>query len=232
MAVRRENLDSLYYRYSSSFSNDDLAELVAAADRLVRHFARLYTGGAAEDVMQAGREGLLKAVRRFDAGRGVAFSTYASHCIMGEIRHYIRREAAYYRPGVIKDLQHKIDAYVEAVVKEKGEPPGLAEIALCLNVKEEGIIETMRAGLVSLEEIDLKQIRSLSYESFRLPIEEKIWLEEAFSRLSRLQKKVVYLLFYRDLTQSQAGRLLGISQRHVSRILHKSLQQLAKILKV
>lgn len=232
MPVRRENLDSLCYRYSSSLSEEDLAGLVTAAERLVRYYARLYTGGAAEDVMQAGREGLMKAVRRFDAGRGVAFSTYAAHCIMGEIRHYIRKEASYYRPGVIKDLQHKIDAYVEAVVKEKGEPPELSEIAVHLNAKEEGIIEAMRAGLVSLEEIDVKQIQSLHYESFRLPIEDKIWLEEALNRLSRLQKKVVYLLFYRDLTQSQAGKLLGISQRRVSRILQKSLQQLAKMLKV
>ncbi|HHX75638.1 MAG TPA: sigma-70 family RNA polymerase sigma factor [Firmicutes bacterium] len=232
MAQRKDNLDSLYARYSRSGSDHDLAGLIAAAERLVRYFARLYTGGTAEDVLQAGREGLMKAVRRFDAGRGVAFATYAAHCIMGEIRHHIRNEASYYRPGAIKDLQHKIDAYVEEVLKEKGKPPELAEIAESLNIKEEGIIEAMRAGLVSLEEVDLKQIQSLRYESFRLPIEDRIWLEEALSRLSKMQKKVVYLLYYKDLTQSQAGKMLGISQRSVSRILHKSLQKMAKMMKV
>ena len=82
----------------------------------MRHFTRIYTGGLAEDALQSGREGLLKAIRRFDPDKQVAFATYAS-CIMGEIRHYYGRLLL--PAGVSKDLQNRVDRYVEQVIKEE-----------------------------------------------------------------------------------------------------------------
>ncbi|HZK24898.1 MAG TPA: sigma-70 family RNA polymerase sigma factor, partial [Oscillospiraceae bacterium] len=184
MAVRKENLESTYQLYRQSAEHDDLLNLVRAGERLVRHFSRIYTGGMAEDALQAGREGLLKAVRRFEPEKGVAFATYASHCIMGEIRHYLRKEASYYRPGSIKDLQNRVDRFVESVIKDRGQPPDLEEIAETLNVKVDGVVQAMRAGLVSLDEVEVKKIHSLRYESFRLPIEDKLVLQQALERLS------------------------------------------------
>lgn len=232
MAVRKEDLESTYQLYRQTAEHDDLLNLVQAGERLVRHFTRIYTGGMAEDALQAGREGLLKAVRRFKPEKGVAFATYASHCIMGEIRHYLRKEASYYRPGSIKDLQSRVDRYVEQVIKERGEPPAIEEIADALNVKVAGVVEVMRAGLVSLDEVDVRKIQALRYESFKLPIEDKLVLQQALDRLSDVQRKVIYYLFFMDLTQTQAGKKLGLSQRAVSRVLHKSLQKMAEVLKL
>ena len=151
---------------------------------------------------------------------------------MGEIRHYLRKEASYYRPGSIKDLQNRVDRYVEQVIKERGEPPELEEIAEALNVKVEGVVQAMRAGLVSLDEVDIKKIQSLRYESFKLPIEDKLLLQQALARLTDLQRKVIYYLFFLDLTQTQTGKKLGLSQRAVSRVLHKSLQKMAEVFKL
>ena len=90
----------------------------------------------------------------------------------------------------------------------------------------------MRAGLVSLDEVDIKKIQSLRYESFKLPIEDKLLLQQALARLTDLQRKVIYYLFFLDLTQTQTGKKLGLSQRAVSRVLHKSLQKMAEVFKL
>jgi len=219
-------LEERYLRYRQSRSAEDLAEIVVAARRLVSHFVRIYTGGCGDDALQAGMEGLLKSVRRYDPEIGAAFSTYAAHCVMGEIRHFVRKEASYYRPGCIQELQFRVDHYVEQVLKETEELPAIEEIAAALNVRKEGVLQAMRAGLVALEEVDLSKIRSEKHETFRLPIEDRLVLQQAFKKLSRLQQEVIYYLFYRDLTQVEAAEKLGISQRQVSRTLHKSLKEM------
>lgn len=233
MALMRQqceesNIENVFQAYRRTGSKEDLERLVKVGRRLVCHFARLYSGGLREDVVQTGMEGLIKAAGRFNPEKGNTFVTYAGHCIMGEIRHLIRKEASYYKPGALANLQNRVERMIEEKIKESGEPPALSELAEALNVKEEGIVQAMRAGLVSLDELDVTKIKNMKYESFRLPIEDRIVLEQAVNKLSELQKKVVYLLFYRDMTQNEAADKLGISQRKVSRVLHKSLQQMYK----
>ncbi len=79
--------------YRATRNEEQLARVVQYGSKLVYHFANLYARGSVrDDLVQAGFEGLLKAIKRFDHKRGIAFSTYASHCILGEIKHYIRQE--------------------------------------------------------------------------------------------------------------------------------------------
>jgi RNA polymerase sigma-B factor len=231
IARKHVDLDSAYLVYRMTGRDEDLERVVTTGRNLVCHFARIFTGGTSEDAVQAGMEGLMKAVVRFDPVTGASFGTYAAHCVMGEIRHYIRKESSYYRPGSIKDLQFKVDRFVEEVLKETGIVPAIQEIAAALNVKEEGVVQAMRAGLVSLEDVEVKKIRAERYEAFKLPIEDKILLQQAFKKLSDLQKRVIYYLFFRDLTQIQTAEKLGITQRKVSRVLHKSLKQMEKTFK-
>lgn len=231
LARKNDDINIAYRIYTQSGNRDDFEVLLETGRKLVAHFARLYTGGTGEDVLQAGMEGLIKAASRYDVERGTSFVTYAAHCVMGEIRHFVRRESSYYRPGTIKDLQFKVDRYVEMVLKESGKVPEVAEVAAALKVKEEGVLQAMRAGLISLDEIDISKIRADRYESFKLPIEDRLVLEQALRKLSSLQKRVIYYLFYRDMTQTEAAEKLGISQRKVSRILRKSLREMGKDLK-
>ena len=217
--------------YIKSGATGDLEQVFVASNRLVHHFARLFSADRpSEDMLQAGREGLMKAIRRFDPEAGASFVTYAGHCIMGEIRHFLRKENSYYHPGCIADLQSRVENVVEEHLKNEGEVPDTALIAQELNVKEEAVAEVMRAGLVPLEDLDLKKVRSASYESFRLPIEDRIVVQQALYRLSRLQRKVVYSLFFRDMTQNEVAQEMGISQRKVSRVLQKSLGAMAKVI--
>lgn len=231
----KENLSPLEqaaHAYLQNRSREGLEAAVAAGGGMVYHFSRLYTGGGrpSEDVLQAGYEGLIKALQRYDPRRGVRFSTYAAHCVAGEIRHHLRREASFTRPGWAADLQARIYQAIEKLALEKGEPPSLKEIAEAVNVREEGIAQILRAGLVRLEELDFKKVRHLRYENFQLPVEDKIAVRQALERLGELQKKVIYLVFYRDWTQKQTADSLGISQRQVSRLLSRGLACLARYL--
>ncbi|WP_027365572.1 sigma-70 family RNA polymerase sigma factor [Desulfotruncus alcoholivorax] len=206
-----------------------LHELVVAGTGLVHYFANIYAPGQSkEDLLQAGFEGLLKAAKRYDRSRGVSFSTYAGHYIMGEMRHLIRREATFDRPAWVAELQEKVNRVIEDHLQLNGEVPSIAQIAGALNVREEGVLQAMRAGWVSIDEIDISQIHSLRYESFTLPIEDRIALKMALDKLSKIQRKVIEALFYHGLTQRETAEALGVSQRKVSRLLKKSLELLAR----
>lgn len=227
----RESLEESFRRYRKDKSEKNLRAVVEAGGGMVHHFARLYTGGPpGEDLVQAGYEGLLKAVQGFDPGRGNTFVTYAGHCILGEVRHSLRKESSYYRPGCVADLQNRVDRVIEEHLKERGEPPGAEEIARELNVKVEGVSQVLRAGLVPLDQVDFSRITSRQYESFRLPIEDRILLEQAMATLNDLQRKVIDLLFFRDLTQEEAASRLGLNQRKVSRLRSRALERLREFL--
>ncbi len=180
-------------------------------------------------MIQAGYEGLIKALNRFDPGKGASFTTYASHLIRGEIRHYLRDEASFYRPGCLVDLQSRVERYIDEQTMINGEPPDVPTIAEALNVREDGVVEVMRSGLVPLDSVDLSKVRSLRYESFRLPLEDRVTLDQAIQGLSEIQRRVVDLLFYRDMTQQEAADELGTNQRQISRIMHRSLASLYEL---
>ncbi len=228
-------LEKLVQLYLDQHCEQSLQAVMEEGAALVHHFARLFSrkdrkGAEREDLAQAGFEGLMKALKRFDPQRGVRFSTYASHCIMGEIRREIWREKTFDRPGWIVDLQGKILQETERILKESGHPPTLQEIAQAVNVEEAGVVQAMQAGSVPLDELDISRIRSIRYESFQLPIEDKILVRQALSRLSELQQKAIYMLFYQDMTQQQVAEKLGLSQRKVSRLKYLGLEQMNKYL--
>jgi len=76
------------------------------------------------------------------------------------------------------------------------------------------------------EEVDVSVIKSLRHETFSLPVEDRIVLEQAMESLSELQRKVVYLFFYKDLCQTEIGKKLGLSQRKTSRTVASALKVL------
>lgn len=224
-------LETAANKYHLNPSQDNLHKIMEAGHSLVCHFARLYAGETPlDDLIQAGYEGLIKAAGRFDPGRQVLFATYASHYIMGEIRHQLRREASFDRPGWLAELQTKIYRVIEEQTDKNGQPPNLDQIAREINIREDGVLQILRAGRVSLGELKLSRITHQHYESFQLTIEDRITLQQAMCRLGELQRKVIYLVFYMDLTQTQAAQELGIGQRRVSRLLKRGLALLNQYL--
>jgi len=220
-----KSLNQAALSYLTNKNKEAMDKVMETSEGLVRYFASLYGGGCCQDdLFQAGRMGVLKALQNFDTNRDVSFVTFASHLIMGEIRHLARKEASFYRPGCITELQNRVDKVIDTYTRENEDVPSPAYIAGMLKIKEESVIEVMKAGFVSFDEIDSKKIHSSSYETLKLPIEDKLTLYNAYKKLTDIQQKVIQMLFFRDMTQQQVADKLGISQRQVSRLKEKSVQ--------
>ena len=199
------------------------------------------SGELLEDLEQVGYIGLINAFNLYNHERGVKFKTYATWLITGEIRHYIRDKHQIIKiPSWMLKLNKKIDEFMISYKKENNKFPLLSEISDKFNLNEEGVKEILKAReavqIVSLDQEQRKyssqnlpkieKIKTKNYETFKLPMEDIIALKTALSRLKKLQRKVIYYIFERDLTQTKIAHKLGISQRKVSRIKDSALKEL------
>ena len=199
------------------------------------------SGEPLEDLEQVGYIGLINAMNLYNKNRGIKFITYATWLISGEIRHYIRDKHQVIKiPDWMLKLNKRIDEFIISYKKENNKFPSLSEISEKFNLTEEGIKEILKAReavqIVSLDQEhrkyssdsypNIEKIRSKNYETFKLPIEDIIALKTAFRKLKKLQQKVIYYIFEKDLTQTKTARKLGISQRQVSRIKNSALKEL------
>ena len=195
---------------------------------LVAAIARRYQncGLNQEDMMQLGSIGLLQALRRFDPDRGLCFSTYAVPLIAGEIRRFLRDDGMVKFSREAKSLALKI----ERVHRERGDLT-VAELSQELNVPAEDITAALasRAGALSLDAptdedgTDLQSFLGSSDADTEGDALRRAELSELFNLLSERERQVLYLRYFRDRTQAEVGKRLGLSQVQISRIEKKAL---------
>ena len=246
-AARTEDEEALMQAYARTRDPHLRERVVVACTPLVRRIAAefVYSGVPTDDLVQVGYIGLLNAIANFDPTRGARFATYASYLIRGEIRHYLRDQRDTIRkPRWLQKLSSRIEDTIGRYLSEEGRFPGLEELAAELNIEEDGLLEVLRTReamrTVALEadeetgelRVDRQRIRHRAHVTFQLPIEDRVTLLEAMESLNALQKKVLYYLFYTDLTQTEAAKRIGISQKHVSRVLASALAKLRGIMGV
>jgi len=224
---------------SQKITDDQIREY----QHLIKNIAHKFknSGEQSEDLEQVGYIGLINALNLYNQNRGVKFETYATWLISGEIRHYIRDKHQVIKiPSWMLKLNKKIDEFIIAYKKENNRFPSLSKISEEFKLTEEGIKEILKAReavqIVSLDQEQrkydsnsipkLEKIKSKNYQTFKLPMEDIIALKTAFNKLKKLQRKVIYYIFERDLTQTKTARKLAISQRQVSRIKNKALKSL------
>lgn len=229
----------LWLKYRETGDKKVLEELLEVFDDLIYYWASKFTsyGEPLEDLVQIGYLGFLKAVENYDPEKG-DLSTYISHYVLGEIRHHLRDKIDKIKiPRSVKGLINKMDSFIKEVWEKENRSPSCEEIARHLNITVESVEELFKIKeammTVSLEdlEIEMDRIRAEKLESFKLPIEDKIALEQALAKLPDVQKKVIEYIFYQDLTQTEVAKILKISQAQVSRILRSALENLKRILK-
>ena len=194
------------------------------------------SGEPYEDLLQVGCVGLIKAVKGYKVDSGAKFSSYAYAMVDGELRHHFRDTELVKKPRWARSLYGKVSEANAKLTAELGRPPLVEEIAREVNVSPEGVLELMKlfrdTSAVSLDGgleengVDVSAIRSMGYENFSLPIEDRIVLEQALESLTELQRKVVYLFFYKDLSQTEIGRRLSLPQRKISRIIASATRAL------
>lgn len=192
-------------------------------------------GYESEDLYQIGSIGLIKAIKRFDISLDVQLSTYAVPYIMGEIKRFIRDDGIIKVSRQTKELSIKIRQIQNEYLNKNGEEISITKIAQILNISKEeiaGAIESNNTvnsiysveGANEDERMLLEKISDNKDEYKNLV--DKITLNEIINNLDEREKKVVLLRYYKEQTQAQVGKILGITQVQVSRIEKKVLDKM------
>ncbi len=241
--TENDHVSQLIKNYRENGNRKTLEPILTLHDKILHHIVRRYTEGASgesyEDLLQVGYVGLIKAVNDYKFDSPAKFSSYAYARIDGELQHHFRDTGLVKRPRWARSLYSKISKASTRLTVELGRPPLLEEIAEDVNVSPEGVAQVMKmfseAYVSSIDEerggeegSSFSVIKSLQYESFSLPIEDRILLEQGLESLSELQQRIVYLFFYKDLSQTEIGRRLGLPQRKISLIIASAVKNLSK----
>lgn len=206
---------------------------------LVEYLAKRFKdrGEPLDDLVQVGSVGLLKAIDRFDLERGVEFSTYATPTIVGELKRYFRDKGWAVRvPRRLQELSLRLNKVVAQLTQDLGRSPTVPEIAAFASVSEEEVLEALESGQAySTTSLDAPAGGEDEDTPMRLDRmgEDDVALDnlEYFASLAPLiaklperERQILYLRFFKGMTQSKIAEQVGISQMHVSRLLTRVLE--------
>jgi RNA polymerase sigma-B factor len=214
--------------------------LVDRYQRLVRSCVRQYRGSPepTEDLMQVGYVGLLKAINNYDPEVGDSLSAYASPCVSGEIKRHFRdkRWQIHVRRQAQETLLEMRKAS-EVLTHQLGRAPSDQELAERLHVTEDEISEARQADMVfstysldaPLSDRDDPSLLSDVLGEDDPAVEHTLdmtAIDAHWEELPEREQRILVLRFYGNLTQTEIGDRLGISQMHVSRLLNRALAHL------
>ena len=237
--TRREELTEQFAAYAETRDNSLRDQLVGAHLGLAEYLARRFAnrGEPLDDLVQVASLGLIKAVDRFDPSRGVAFSTYATHTIVGELKRHFRDKGwAVRAPRRMQELYLSLGKVVAALGQELGRSPTIAELAAEVQVSEEEVLEALEAGQAyratsldaptGTEDGETLGARLGGEDASLEDAESRATLSPLLGQLGRRERLILHLRFFEGLTQSEIANRLGISQMHVSRLLARSVSRL------
>ena len=187
-----------------------------------------------DDLFQIGAIGFLKAIKNFDSSFGVKFSTYVVPMVIGEIKRFMRDDGSIKVSRTIKTLNLKIKKFIEKFLKENFRKPTIEEIAKQFEIDSCEVIFAMDSANMPISiyapmEDDSKSLLLIdrykideSYED----IFDNIMLKDILKNMETRDKKIILLRFFRDKTQSEIAKILGVSQVQVSRLENKILEKM------
>jgi RNA polymerase sigma-B factor len=232
-----ERSDELFARLPDPAARD---ELTALYQPLAEYLARRFYGRGEplEDLIQVASIGLIKAIDRFDTERGVKFSTYATATVVGELKRHFRDKGWALRvPRRLQEAGMSVGRAVTDLSQELGRAPTVKEIGRRTGLSEEEVLEAMEtAQAYTASSLDAPTDEEGATEGERLGEEEDAFellegwtsVAPAIRELPRRERTILYLRFFRGLTQTQIAEELGISQMHVSRLLSRTLEELRR----
>ncbi len=230
--------DAVARQYASTRDPAARDALVGLCEPLVRGVASDYDNpGLHDDLVQEGYLGLLNAIDRYDPSRGTPFLAFARHFVRGEISHHVRDHRwVIRRPRWMDRVFGRIEQVVAQSISERGRYPGVAGLAESLEVDTRSVAEILKTGqamrTLSLEDGGREDLArsQRQQEALECSPEDRLVLIDALEKLRPRQRTVVFYLYFADLRQAEVARLLGISQKHVSRVLAGALLRLRQAL--
>ncbi len=246
MKVKKEdfnyNDNTELIKLAKSGNDEAMNKLVEVNTPLVSSICKKFInrGYEYEDIFQIGSMGLVKAINNFDASFNVKFSTYAVPMIIGEIKRFLRDDGMIKVSRNTKILAKKLHYDKEALTKDLNREPTIDELSSFSGVNKEDIV-------FALESINnMQYLYDTIHHDEGTPVLlidklsetsdddddmiDKIALKEAINSLDTKSKQIIMLRYFKDKTQIQVAKMLGISQVQVSRIEKKVLILMRKYL--
>ena len=225
---------------------------------LVRHVAKRFAGRGTdlEDLIQIGTIGLIKAADRFDGDLGHAFSTYAVPWIMGEIRQFLRDDGPVKIARSIRENAAVLKRIRDREFAKQGREPGLEELAREAGMRREDVILALEAtgAVLSLEgtavgedgemaplaeriteygggSVGLAERKNGPLDPEKERLIDHITLKQVWDCLEPEEKRLLFYRYFRDASQAETAKILGVSQVQVSRRERKTLKKLREMIK-
>lgn len=204
---------------------------------IVKRFSN--RGYDVDDIFQIGSIGLIKAINKFDSSYEVKFSTYAVPMIMGEIKRFLRDDGIIKVSRNLKEISTRARITKEVMSKELSREPSISELAERMDIPTEDLILAMEAGCspeslyTTISEGDsspILLIDRINGETVgnEVDIIDKLALRQILDTLKPREKQIIVLRYFKEKTQVEIAKMLGISQVQVSRIEKKILDDIKK----
>ena len=211
-------------------------EFLPLARRLATRYR--HTREPIEDLTQVAYVGLVLAAERYDPERGTSFKSYAIPTIVGELRRHLRDHAWAARvPRALQENVLRVTTVASELSGRLGRSPRPDELAKETGLESADVLEAMEASSAyEAESLDHRPdgddeplLAALGGDEagYEL-VEYGVAMRPAMAELSDEERAVVAMRFFEDLTQSEIGRRLGVSQMQVSRILRRAVDHLSR----
>lgn len=240
--LSNEEVKILFLKYNQTHDPAIREKIITQHMPLVEFLAQKfkYRGVDMEDLVQIGYFALIKAVERFDVTRDYQFTTFATPTILGEIKKYFRDKNSSVRiPRRAQELSYKISQAKSHLAQKLQRPPKVIDIAEYLGVTEEDVLEAMEMGqaynTISLnasinmetddEELTLGDILGQDDNKFEYLV-NMVSLKAAMENLSKEDVKLLYLRYFKNMSQREVSEVVGVSQMQVSRLERRIIKKL------
>lgn len=219
-------------------NQETMSKLVEENNGLIWSIVKRFQGRGyeLEDLYQIGSIGFIKSIKRFDVSFDVKLSTYAVPYILGEIKRFIRDDGSIKVSRSIKELAMKIKDVEAKYLREKGEEITILQIAKELNVSKEEVaiaLDSLRPTVSIYEDSYSNDEGGISFlDTLSTDVDEaeqlsnKLAIKQMIENLEEREKEIILLRYYKNKTQMEVAKILGISQVQVSRIEKKILNSM------
>ena len=192
-------------------------------------------GEPVEDLVQVASLGLLKAIERFDPDRGVEFATFTTPTIIGELKRFFRDTGWSVRvPRRLQELHLELKDLIGELSQSLGRSPTVEEMARAVRASEEEVLEALEIGFVydsrSLDapvagdEAGAHTFADLLGGDDREmeKVDNLVSLRDEIAKLPSFEQEVLFLRFFKGMSQAEIGGRLGVSQMQVCRVLQRT----------
>ncbi len=234
--------ETLFYIQKAKQGEDKAKEVLLTHNTLLlKSIIKRYLNKGVEydDLFQLASIGLIKAIKGFNEEFGVKFSTYAVPMIAGEIKRFLRDDGDIKVSRSLKQLAREMNKFIEEYSLKNNNSPSIKELATEFKIDESEVVFTLGSTKMPIsiyEQSDYKDEKTKELLD-RLPIVDnqeeildKMGLKSALDSLDKRSRQIIILRYYRDMTQSQVAKAIGVSQVQVSRLENKIVDDIKKMM--